>query len=61
MYVENLQANFTLLSMIDPTKCLSAAEPYLLHIRSIFVTDRLRFRIRIHTLSAPILILKIIW
>jgi hypothetical protein len=35
-------------------KCLSATEPYSFHIRSVFVTDRLWFRIRIRTLSAPI-------
>jgi hypothetical protein len=34
--------------------CLSAIEPYSFHIRSVFITDRLRFRIRIRTLSAPI-------
>jgi hypothetical protein len=40
--------------MSDPIKCLSATEPYSPHIRSIFVTDRFRFRIRICTLSALI-------
>jgi hypothetical protein len=54
MYVEKLQADFTLLSMRDPTKCLSATKPYSLNIRSVFFTDRLRFHIRIRTLSAPI-------
>jgi hypothetical protein len=39
-------------------KYLSATEPYLLHIRSIFITDRLRFRIRIRTLFALIPNLK---
>jgi hypothetical protein len=55
MYVENLQANFTLLSTRDLTKCLSATELYSLHIRSVFITNRLWFRIRIRTLSALIL------
>jgi hypothetical protein len=58
MYIENLQANFTLLSTRDSTKCLSATEPYSLHIRSVFVSNRLRFRIHIRTLSAPIPIPK---
>jgi hypothetical protein len=40
--------------MRDLTKTLSAPEPYLLHIRSVFVTDRLRFHIRIRTQSALI-------
>jgi hypothetical protein len=55
IYVLKLQANFTLLSRRDPIKCLSAIEPYSLHIRFVFVTDRLRFCIYIRTLSAPIL------
>jgi hypothetical protein len=61
VYRKKLQANFILLLTGDPIKCLSATEPYSLHIRSVFVTDRLWFCIRIRTLSAPIPNSKKIW
>jgi hypothetical protein len=40
--------------MRDLTNCLSATKLYSLYIRFVFVTDRLRFHIRIRTLSVPI-------
>jgi len=51
--IHNILYMSVLFSKIYPTKCLSATEPYSFRIRSIFVTDKIRFRIRIRTLSAP--------
>jgi hypothetical protein len=53
VYRKNLQANFTLLSMRDPTKKLSVTKLYLLHIQSVFVTGRLLLRIRIAPIPNP--------